>query len=213
MPAAARYLLVFLCLGVSAYALAAYLLLPAGALVHPDMRAGFEARAVAVRLHAFAAVFALALGAFQFSARLRARRPRVHRLMGRAYLGIGVLLGGASGLYLAQFAYGGAVARAGFTLLAAAWLYTGWRAYTAIRAGDVAAHRGWMVHNFALTLAAVTLRLYLPAAMLARIPYEVAYPVIAWLCWVPNLLAAQAGLARETRRASRAPAGPARARA
>ena len=79
---------------------------------------------------------------------------------------------------------------AGFATLALAWLYTGWKAYSAIRAGDVASHRAWMLRNFALTTAAVTLRIYLPASMLAGIPYEVAYAAIAWLCWVPNLLAA-----------------------
>jgi hypothetical protein len=44
-----------------------------------------------------------------------------------------------------------------------------------------------MVRNFALTFAAVTLRLYLPAWMIAGVAFDVAYPLIAWLCWVPNL--------------------------
>ena len=47
-----------------------------------------------------------------------------------------------------------------------------------------------MLRNFALTTAAVTLRIYLPASMLAGIPFEVAYPAVAWLCWMPNLLVA-----------------------
>ncbi|MGA8050052.1 MAG: DUF2306 domain-containing protein, partial [Burkholderiales bacterium] len=65
------------------------------------------------------------------------------------------------------------------------------RAYQAIRARDLVSHRRWMVRNFALTFAAVTLRLWLPASVVAGVPYELAYSVIAWLCWVPNLLAAQ----------------------
>lgn len=184
----------FLCLGVSAYALAAYGFLPLGALLHPDMRAVFQAHDVAIRLHIFASIAALALGPFQFSTRLRSRSPRLHRLMGRAYLGVGVLLGGASGLYVAQFAFGGTTARLAFTLLALAWLFTGWSAYAAIRRGNVAAHRAWMLRNFALTFAAVMLRLYLPVAMARGIPFEAAYPVIAWLCWVPNLIAVEAWL-------------------
>jgi hypothetical protein len=48
-----------------------------------------------------------------------------------------------------------------------------------------------MVRNFALTFAAVTLRLYSPASMTAGIEFEVAYPYIAWICWVPNLVAAE----------------------
>jgi uncharacterized membrane protein len=185
----ARATLVFLCLAVSLYAIGAYALLPVGALVHPDMKPAYEARAGAIVLHVFSAVIALALGPFQFHDGLRSRHPRLHRATGRLYLGVGVLVGGLSGLYLAAGAFGGPLARVGFATLALAWLYTGWMAYSAIRAGDVASHRAWMLRNFALTTAAVTLRIYLPVSMLAGIPFEVAYPAIAWLCWVPNLLA------------------------
>jgi uncharacterized membrane protein len=183
-----------LSLGVAAYALAAYGFLPLGALLHPEMKATFQAHDGAIRLHIFASIAALALGPLQFSAGLRARRPRLHRLMGRIYLGVGVLLGGSSGLYVAQFAFGGFAPRLAFTLLALAWLFTGWSAYAAIRRGDVAAHRAWMLRNFALTFAAVMLRLYLPASMALGVPFEVAYPVVAWLCWVPNLAAVETWL-------------------
>ena len=104
---------------------------------------------------------------------------------------IGVALGGAAGLTMAFHAFGGAVSRIGFAGLAVLWLYTGLRAYRAIRAGDVIAHRRWMIRNFSLTFAAVTLRLWLPAAMVAGFAFETAYPAIAWLCWVPNLLVAE----------------------
>jgi len=81
--------------------------------------------------------------------------------------------------------------RLGFACLALGWLYTGLRAYLAIRAHDIVSHRRWMVRNFALTFGAVTLRLWLPASMAFGIAFELAYPVIAWLCWVPNLLVAE----------------------
>jgi hypothetical protein len=71
------------------------------------------------------------------------------------------------------------------------WLFTGWRAYRAARAGAFAAHRAWMVRNFALTFAAVTLRIYVPLSAALGIEFAVAYPFITWLCWVPNLLLAQ----------------------
>jgi hypothetical protein len=48
-----------------------------------------------------------------------------------------------------------------------------------------------MVRNFSLTFAAVTLRLYIPASVFAGIDFAVAYPIIAWLCWLPNLLVAE----------------------
>jgi len=180
-----------LSIGVAGYAVFAYTAIPLGRLVHPEMRATFEAHAAGIRLHIFASAVALLIGPLQFSSRLRASRPALHRVLGRVYLGVGVLLGGLAGLYMAAFAWGGIVSKLGFGLLAVAWLATGALAYAAIRRRDVAAHRRWMVRNFALTFAAVTLRLYLPSSMAAGIPFEIAYPAIAWLCWVPNVAVAE----------------------
>jgi len=183
--------LFLLALGVAAYAVLVYGFLPLGSVVHPDMKASFLTHSVGIYAHIFASVVAISLGPFQFLGGLRRRFVRLHRWMGRAYLGIGVLVGGVSGLYVATFAFGGIVSRVGFSLLAVLWLYTGLRAFLAIRGGAVAEHRRWMVRNFSLTLAAVTLRLLLPASMIANIPFETAYPAIAWLCWVPNFLVAE----------------------
>lgn len=179
--------MVFLSAVVALYAAVAYGLLPNGPPLHPEMKASFALNKAGLHIHVFAALVALAIGPLQFSTRLRARFPLWHRRLGKIYLGFGVGVGGLSGLYMAFFAFGGVPARLGFAMLALAWLYTGWRAYTAIRAGDIASHRAWMLRNFALTLAAVTLRLYLPVSMLLGAPFEAAYAAIAWLCWVPNL--------------------------
>jgi hypothetical protein len=100
-------------------------------------------------------------------------------------------------LLLAPHAFGGLVSRLGFGTLAVLWLATGAMALRTARRRDFAGHRRWMIRNFALTLAAVTLRFYLPAGFLARLPFEVTYPAIAWLCWVPNLLIAEAWLRRK----------------
>jgi len=180
-----------LSLGVAGYALVAYGVFPAGALVHPDMRQNFESQRIGLYAHVFAAVIALAIGPFQFVRRLRSRHLELHRWLGRLYLGVGVLVGGLAGLFMAFHAFGGLISKTGFACLALAWLYTGARAYLAIRAKDLAAHRRWMIRNFALTFAAVTLRLWLPAAIVSGAPFELAYPIIAWLCWVPNLVLAE----------------------
>ena len=184
-------LLYFLTLGVAGYAVFAYGFLPLGSLVHPDMKANFLAHSTGIYTHAFASIVALTLGPFQFSTRLRQKHTNVHRWLGRTYLAVGVLVGGLSGLYMSQYAFGGSVAQLGFAALAVLWLYTGLRAYLAVRRGAIAEHRKWMVRNFSLTFAAVTLRLYLPASMAAGVEFSLAYPIIAWLCWVPNLALAE----------------------
>lgn len=188
MVAFNRFLVHFLALGVAAYAAIGYAVLPLGALVPPELKASFELHPVGIYTHVFAAAVALALGPFQFSARLRERNLQLHRWMGRLYLGVGVLLGGLAGLYMSQHALGGIVARLGFASLAACWIGTGLAAYLAIRRNDIASHRQWMVRNFALTLAGVSFRLYSPVLFAAGVPFDIAYPVVAWLCWIPNLV-------------------------
>jgi uncharacterized membrane protein len=185
------YILVcILSLGVAAYAILMYGLGSGAQRLHPDMRAVFESHAVGIKTHIFTSSLALLLGPLQFSSRLRRQWPGLHRWLGRIYLAVAVAVGGVAGLYMSQFAFGGLPAQLGFAGLAIGWLYTGAMAYSAARKRDFAAHRKWMLHNFALTFAAVTLRLYLPPVFIFGWPFHSSYAVIAWLCWVPNLVVA-----------------------
>ena len=177
-----------LALGVSGYAMFAYAFMPLGSLVHPDMKTIFETQSFGIYTHIFASIVALLIGPFQFSKRIRQKYKNIHRWLGRVYLSVGVFIGGMSGLYMSQYAYGGAIAKFGFAMLAVSWLFTGFRAYMAIRKGAIAEHRKWMLRNFALTFAAVMLRIYLPVSILAGIEFSLAYSIIAWLCWVPNII-------------------------
>lgn len=191
MRIAGFIVLIALSLGVAGYALVVYGFFPLGELLHPDMRATYALYPAAIYAHIFGSAVALTIGPFQFWSRLRSQRPQLHRWLGRIYLLVGVVIGGTAGLFMAFHAFGGLPARLGFGFLAVLWLYTGYRAYRAIRGKDIASHRRWIVRNFALTFAAVMLRLYLPASVASGIAFESAYPVIAWLCWVPNLIAAE----------------------
>ena len=51
-----------------------------------------------------------------------------------------------------------------------------------------------MYRSYALTLAAVTLRIYMPLSLALGIGFEDAYRVVSWLCWVPNLVFVEAWL-------------------
>jgi uncharacterized membrane protein len=183
-----QWLVAALSVGVAGYALFAYSLVPLGNLVHPQMKMAFEAHRVAIFVHIFCSMLAMALGPWQFFHGLRARRPALHRWSGRVYLVGGVLPGGISGLYVSGFAFGGTLNQIGFAVLAILWLTTGYLAYRAIRRGDVAAHQRWMLRNFALTFAAVTLRLYLGTFAAMGMAFETFYAWLGWLCWVPNLM-------------------------
>ncbi|MDB5471434.1 MAG: hypothetical protein JWR84_2994 [Caulobacter sp.] len=146
-------------------------------------------------VHVAGAATALLIGSFQFIGPLRRRVPVAHRWTGRVYA-VGCLVGGVGGLMLAPGSTAGPVAAAGFAVLAMFWLTTttlGWR--TAV-ARDFVAHRRWMIRSWALTLAAVTLRLYMVGTPLIPVDPVDGYRAIAWLCWVPNLLIAELYLRR-----------------
>ena len=186
-----KVLLYVLAIGVAIYAAMAYSLLPLGSVVHPEMKAVFQNHSIAIYTHIFASIVALVLGPFQFSSRLRQKHLALHRWSGRVYLLVGVLVGGLFGLYMSLFSFGGIVSNTGFAFLALSWLFSGLMAFLAIRRRDILNHRKWMIRNYSLTFAAVTLRIYVGISFATGLEFEEFYPVIAWLCWVPNILLAE----------------------
>lgn len=153
---------------------------------------------VALYVHIVTASTALALGPLQFVSTLRRRRPRLHRAVGRVYL-VAVALGSVSGVAILPVNSAGLVGVFGFGTLAVLWLVTGTRALRAIRTGDVAGHQAWMLRNYALTFAAVTLRLWLGLLLGAQLAlgadaaaaFANAYAAVPFLCWLPNLVVAE----------------------
>lgn len=166
-----------------------------GDLAVPPLIAANRFRFSWLAMHAGFAATALLVGAAQFSRALRKARPALHRRVGRIYA-VSCLIGAVAGFVLAIGSSAGPIASVGFGALAIAWSGTtlaGWR-YALLR--DFTSHRAWMIRSWALTLSAVTLRIYLFAAETAGLPQLPAYQAIAFLCWVPNLLAAEVLLQR-----------------
>jgi uncharacterized membrane protein len=195
----------FLAIGVAIVAVAPYVTFNPANFNNATARYATETplRQAGLYTHAFAAGIALILGPFQFLNGLRKRRPTLHRWMGRIYL-VGILLGGLSAFLIAPGMISGLVGEIGLMSLAVLWLVTGWKAYASIRAGNVIAHREWMIRSFGLTFAAVTLRLWLGILIGTQVPFLAtkyagnfdalfveAYRVVMWLCWVPNLIVAE----------------------
>ena len=73
----------------------------------------------------------------------------------------------------------------------------------AILRRDVVAHRRWMLRAFAMTYAAVTLRLWLLVLIPLLGDFRSAYLVVPFLCWVPSLLVVELLLRRTPRTVSR----------
>jgi uncharacterized membrane protein len=152
--------------------------------------ASFARHPWAIATHMLFGGAALVTGALNYRHDLRRARPTLHRQTGTLYVAT-ALLSGAAGGWLAHFALGGLANKMGFGLLAAATLTTTALAYRAALSRDFTAHRAWMMRSYACILAAVSLRLELPLLALAFGDFSPAYAVVAWSCWVPNLLVAE----------------------
>lgn len=126
-------------------------------LMPADARIG--AFTAPVILHILSVIPYSLLGAFQFSSRLRARRPGWHRASGRLLVPLAMTVA-LSGVWMV-LAYppkpGSGVLLQGIrlvvgTTMAAAVVF----GFVAIRRGDVTAHRAWMTRAYALALGAGT---------------------------------------------------------
>ncbi|QSB09346.1 DUF2306 domain-containing protein [Lysinibacillus fusiformis] len=140
-------------------------------------------------IHIVFGVLALVIGPFTLSSRLREKNVKRHRILGSIYM-VSILFGGLAGLYLALNATGGWVAQLGFALLSIGWLITMFQALVHIKKRNIQGHQKWMLRNYALTFAAVTLRIWLPlfTVLFGFDHFQYSYAVIAWLCWVPNFI-------------------------
>ena len=143
-------------------------------------------------IHAATSVVALVIGPFTLSTKFREKNISRHRMLGKIYM-IGILLGGVSGLYLSFYATGGLVAKIGFGLLSVCWLVSAYQALNRVKRKKIQEHHNWMIRNYSLTFAAVTLRLWLPLFILlfGIEHFELSYAIISWLAWVPNLIIAE----------------------
>ncbi len=154
----------------------------------PEMIAHIQQRELVFITHIVGASFALSFGVFQFFERFRANGSIIHRWNGRVYA-VAILFSGIAGLVMAAGSYERPMAAYGFGLLAILWIATTARAVIFARKRKIGQHRRWMIYSFALTFAAVTLRLQLPIFLFVfEMPYSQASNYVAWTCWVPNIV-------------------------
>lgn len=163
----------------------------------PGQAVAYMANLGPLLLHIAGGTVALAIGPYQFLPNLRARRPRLHHVLGRVYLAA-VLCTAVGGLGLARIALGGPMARLGFAVMAVVLLLFTLLAVAAIRRRDIATHRRWMYRSYAAVFSAVTFRAWLGLLLPFGLPFDAVYAVGAWVSWMVNVMVADliAGLAR-----------------
>lgn len=190
MKTVAWLLFAVLCIGVGFYPILYFVLDPTFGLLSTKNPILLDNRwyQFGFYTHIISGGVALLTGWSQFSKRWRQRYLNTHRVLGKIYV-VAALLASASGFAIAFFATGGWTSVWGFALLGLFYFYATARAWLAIRQRRISEHETWMVFSFAACFAAVTLRLWLPILIpIFQGEFVPAYRLVAWLCWVPNLI-------------------------
>jgi hypothetical protein len=149
-------------------------------------------------IHVYASMWVLFAGFTQFSKRLLKQNKKLHRTLGYIYTIDVLLITGPAGLIMGFYANGGLLSRVAFVLLAVLWIYFTAMALIKAKQKNFKAHKNYMIRSYALTLSALTLRVwkylitnaYHIDSSLIFPPMDV-YRVVAWLGWVGNLVVAE----------------------
>lgn len=128
-------------------------------------------------VHAIFGGIALLLGVFQFSNRLRARYLSTHRMLGYVYV-VCVFISAPFAIPVA--------ARTGTPSLVAAsavqslgWMVTTAIALYAVRSGNIAAHRRWMIRSYPFAMVFTVARLIIPIPPILRAG-ETGIEIVVW---------------------------------
>ena len=163
----------------------------------------FSSRPAMTLLHVVPGALFLSFGLLQFSSRIRNRHIRFHRWSGRVLM-VAAIVSGVAGLY-----FGVVIPVAGFgeasiiALVGAFLILAVVRGFLAIRRGDAARHREWMIRAFAACIAVSTVRVIGGIIQLFMPMPPVPTIVISfWAGWIVTLGAAEVWI-RLTSRSAR----------
>lgn len=140
-------------------------------------------------IHVWSAGFSLLAGFTQFSSYVLKNYKKTHRLIGYIYFLSIVFLAAPSGIFIGFYANGGFYSRIAFIILGCLWFIFTVTAIQHIIKRRIIKHKMFMYLSFALTLSAITLRMWkVIIVYLFMLPPMDVYRIISWLGWVPNLL-------------------------
>ena len=138
-------------------------------------------------LHIAAGPVSLVLGLILIGEQFRTRYRKWHRLLGKIQGMLVLFLLVPSGLWMARYAEAGAVAAAGFAMLAIATgvcVALGWRMAVEKRFAE---HRRWMSRCFLLLCSAVVLRLIGGLLTVAGVEIAWSNVLAPWASWLAPL--------------------------
>jgi uncharacterized membrane protein len=140
--------------------------------------------------HGLAGALALLLAPFQFSAKLRRRSLRLHRVLGRLYVA-GVAVSAPLAIPVAIILGPPSLVMAA-VIQSCGWLVTTAVALYCVRRGDIRQHQEWMIRSYPFAMVFVLARAVL-AVPAVRALGEVGFVSVVWslvaaACFVPSLV-------------------------
>ncbi len=141
--------------------------------------------------HVYSSIFVLFFGIFQFVQWIRNKAPKFHRFAGKIYIGFVLLLAAPSGFIMGIHGNGGIYSQISFCLLSTLWFYFTLIGFMQIKKRNFKLHLNYMILSYALTLSAISLRLFKwGITNFWHLPPMDTYKIVVWLGWLFNLLVA-----------------------
>jgi len=152
--------------------------------------------------HVYTSFFVLISGIVQFSKSVRNRFRTFHRFIGKLYILLIIFVASPSGLIMALHANGGILSKLSFSIQALLWFWFTYRAYIFAKNKDWVKHRKFMFRSYALTLSAISLRLFkwIIVSTITLPPMD-TYKIVSWLGWIVNLAIVELYLRDKTKHA------------
>jgi len=159
------------------------------------MDGGFARHTLLTMLHITPGLLFILLAPLQFVRRLRNRKPKLHRWIGRLVLVSGLIIGGSALVMSSQMAIGGANETAATTLFAIVFLFSLIKAFLHVRRRRFALHREWMIRAFAVGFAVASIRpivgVFFATSRLTQLTPHDFFGTAFWLGFTIQLMVAE----------------------
>ncbi len=138
--------------------------------------------------HVYSSIIVIILGLSQFSRTIKNQFSIIHKLNGKGYILLTLLIASPSGLIMAFHANGGLISQVSFSILSILWFIFTLKAYLLIKKGNYRKHRDYMIRSYALTLSAISLRFFkYGIVFFFELPPMDTYKIVSILGWTINL--------------------------
>lgn len=140
-------------------------------------------------IHVYSSFIVLIIGFLQFLNFIRFRFPKVHKILGYIYIVLVLTLSSPSGFIMGVYGNGGVFSQISFCLQSLLWFVFTFYAYKMAVMKNYSMHLNLMMYSYAMTLSAISLRLFKWIIVNAmELPPMDTYKIVVWLGWIFNLL-------------------------